>query len=213
MNWLTSMFGSSIGKKLMMAVTGLSFCGFLVAHLAGNLSITGGKDMFNAYALHLHSLGLFLTAAEWVLLTLAVIHVLTGITLFYGNLRARPIRYRVNRSAGRRTIGSATMPYTGLVLLAFVIFHLLNFHFVDKTQTTIYQIVSSTFQNPLYVSLYIAAMIVAALHVSHGFWSAFQTIGANHPKYMPFIRLLSVLLAMLFGVGFGFLPIFISITA
>jgi succinate dehydrogenase / fumarate reductase cytochrome b subunit len=207
------MFGSSIGKKLMMAVTGLSFCGFLVAHLAGNLSITGGKDMFNAYALHLHSLGLFLTAAEWVLLTLAVIHVLTGITLFYGNLRARPIRYRVNRSAGRRTIGSATMPYTGLVLLAFVIFHLLNFHFVDKTQTTIYQIVSSTFQNPLYVSLYIAAMIVAALHVSHGFWSAFQTIGANHPKYMPFIRLLSVLLAMLFGVGFGFLPIFISITA
>jgi succinate dehydrogenase / fumarate reductase cytochrome b subunit len=207
------MFGSSIGKKLMMAVTGLSFCGFLAAHLAGNLSITGGKDMFNAYAQHLHSLGLFLTAAEWVLLTLAVIHVLTGITLFYGNLRARPVRYRVNHSAGGRTIGSATMPYTGLVLLAFVIFHLLNFHFVDKTQTTIYQIVSSTFQNPLYVSLYIAAMIVAALHVSHGFWSAFQTIGANHPKYMPFIRLLSVLLAMLFGVGFGFLPIFISITA
>jgi succinate dehydrogenase / fumarate reductase cytochrome b subunit len=213
MSWLTSMFGSSIGKKLMMAITGLCFCGFLVTHLAGNLSITGGKDMFNAYAQHLHSLGPLLIAAEWVLLTLAVIHVLTGLILFYGNLRARPIRYRVNRSAGGRTIGSATMPYTGILLLAFVIFHLLNFHFVDKTHTTIYQIVSSTFQNPAYVALYIAAVIVAALHVSHGFWSAFQTIGANHPKYMPFIRFVSVLLAVLFGIGFGFLPIFISITA
>jgi succinate dehydrogenase / fumarate reductase cytochrome b subunit len=213
MNWLINTFKSSIGKKLLMALTGLSFCGFLSAHLAGNLTIYGGKESFNGYAEHLHSLGVILTVAEWGLLSMALIHVLTGLTLFYQNFIARPVRYRVNKSAGGRTIGSATMPYTGIVLLAFVIFHLLNFHFVDKTTTTIYDIVTSAFNNPLYVMFYAGAMVVAALHVSHGLWSALQTLGANHPKYMPMIRTLSLVFAMVVGIGFGLLPIYLSISA
>ncbi len=213
MNWLFRTLKSSVGKKLLMSITGLCFCGFLAGHLGGNLTIYGGKEMFNSYAEHLHGLGFLLTIAEWGLLTFALIHVLTGLTLFYQNYKARPVRYRVNKSGGGRTLGSSTMPYTGIILLAFVIFHLANFHFVDKTDTTIYAIVSDAFGNPLYVLIYIAAMVVAAVHVSHGFWSAFQTLGANHPKYMPLIQKVGLIFSLVVGIGFGALPIFISISA
>jgi succinate dehydrogenase / fumarate reductase cytochrome b subunit len=213
MNWLTTTLWSSVGKKLMMAVTGLGFCVFLAAHLAGNLTIYAGKDTFNAYAEHLHALGPLLTVAELGLLFFAIVHVATGATLFYQNFTARPVRYAVNRSAGGRTIGSATMPYSGFVLLLFVIFHLVNFHFVDKSNTTIFQIVASSFAKPGYVFVYVVAMIVAAIHVSHGFWSAFQTIGANHPRYMPYVRGASILFSVVVGIGFGCLPIYIMLIA
>lgn len=202
---------SSIGKKLLMAFTGLSFCGFLAGHLAGNLTIYGGKSAFNSYADHLHALGPLLTLAEWGLLVFALVHVSTGLILFYQNFTARTSRYVVNKRAGGRTIGSATMPYTGILLLAFIIFHLVNFHFVDKTNTTVYQIVTRTFENPIYVVIYILAMIVVALHVSHGLWSAFQTIGANHAKYMPFIMALSIVFSLAVGFGFGIIPLYLSI--
>jgi len=201
---------SSIGKKLLMALTGLAFCGFLAGHLAGNLTIYGGKDAFNSYAEHLHALGPVLTLAEWGLLLFAVVHACTGLILFYQNFRARTSRYVVNKKAGGRTIGSMTMPYTGILLLGFIILHLINFHFVDKTNTTIYQIVAQAFGNPLYVAIYILAMIVAALHVSHGLWSAFQTIGLNHIKYMPFIMALSIIFSLAVGFGFGIIPIYLS---
>jgi succinate dehydrogenase / fumarate reductase cytochrome b subunit len=211
MNWLTDTLWTSVGKKLMMAVTGLFFCVFLTAHLAGNLTIYAGKDAFNSYAEHLHSLGPLLTVAEWGLLLFAVIHVCTGLFLFYQNFKARPERYAVNKSAGGRTLGSATMPYTGVILLLFVIYHLFNFHFVDKTHTTIFEIVSTAFSNPSYVLIYTLAMVVAAVHVSHGFWSAFQTLGANHPKYTPFLRGLSLVFSVIVGIGFGFIPVYVSL--
>ena len=193
-----------------MALTGLAFCGFLAGHLAGNLTIYGGKEAFNSYAEHLHALGPVLTAVEWGLLFFALVHVCTGLALFYQNFVARTSRYVVNKRAGGRTIGSMTMPYTGILLLAFIIFHLMNFHFVDKTHTTIYQIVTQAFESPLYVVIYVLAMIVAALHVSHGLWSAFQTLGANHIKYMPFIMALSIMFSLAVGFGFGIIPIYLS---
>ena len=211
MNWLTNTFGSSVGKKLMMAVTGLFFCVFLVLHLAGNLTIYMGKDTFNSYAQHLHSLGPLLTLAEWGLLIFAVTHISTGLLLFYQNFKARPTRYAVNKRAGGRTLGSATMPYTGVFLLLFVIYHLFNFHFVDKTHTTIFQIVSNAFAQPSYVLIYTFAMIIASVHVSHGFWSAFQTLGANDPKYTPLLRGLSLVFSLIVGIGFGFIPIYVSL--
>ena len=209
MNWMIQTLWSSVGKKLLMALTGLSFCGFLAGHLAGNLTIYGGKNAFNSYAKHLHSLGPLLTLAEWTLLFFAVVHVCTGLILFYQNFTARTSRYAVNKKAGGRTIGSATMPYTGILLLVFIIFHLINFHFVDKSSTSIYQIVAQTFENPIYVVIYILAMIVVALHVSHGLWSAFQTIGLNHEKYMPFIMALSIVFSLAVGFGFGVIPIYL----
>ena len=211
MNWLTNTFGSSVGKKLMMAATGLFFCVFLVLHLAGNMTIYMGKDAFNSYAEHLHALGPLLVLAEWGLLIFAVIHISTGLFLFYQNFKARPTRYAVNKRAGGRTLGSATMPYTGVILLLFVIYHLFNFHFVDKTHTTIFQIVSTAFAQPSYVLIYTVAMIIAAVHVSHGFWSAFQTLGASHPKYTPLLRGLSLVFSLIVGIGFGFIPVYVSL--
>ncbi len=213
MNWLVKTLGSSIGKKLLMALTGLSFCGFLAGHLAGNLFIYGGRDAFNAYAEHLQSLRPLLTLAEAGLVLFALIHVMTGLLLFYQNWTARPDRYAVNKTAGGRTIGSATMPYTGVILLLFIIFHLFHFTFVDKTNQTIFDIVLISFQNPLYVTLYIVVMLIAAIHVSHGFWSAFQTVGLNHPKYMPLIQGLSLAFSIVVAAGFGFIPVYMSLMA
>jgi len=213
MHWLTSAFGSSIGKKLMMAITGLSFCGFLAVHLAGNLTVYGGGDAFNAYSATLHSMGPMLKIAETGLIFFAMVHIVTGIVLFFENLRARQVRYHVKKNAGGQTIGSATMPYTGILLLAFVIIHLYNFSFVDKADISIFEIVRAKFANPVYIVLYIAGMTVVAVHVSHGFWSAFQTIGANHPKYMPFFRKLSIAFSLIVGIGFGMLPIYFALMA
>jgi len=210
MQWIFNFFGSSVGKKLLMALTGVCFIGFLTGHLIGNLTLYGGRDAFNSYAEHLHALGPLITLAEWSLLTLAVIHVFTGMLLFLQNLKARPVRYAVNKSGGGRTISSALMPYTGFTILLFLIYHLLQFHFVDKTFTTIYDIVSLAFANVLNLSFYIAAMVVVALHIRHGFWSLFQTLGANHPKYMPIIMGGSLVLSLVFGIGFGFLPVYVS---
>jgi len=209
MNWLIQTIWSSIGKKLMMAVSGLCFCLFLVAHLAGNLTIYGGGDAFNAYAQRLHSLGPLLTIFNLGLIFFAIIHILTGLTLFIENLRARPDRYHMDERAGGRTWSSVTMPYTGLIILAFVISHLFNFTFIDKTNTTIFEIVSAAFANPVYIGIYVLAMVIVALHVRHGFWSAFQTIGANHPKYMRAIMVSSVLFGLLIGFGFGVLPLYV----
>jgi len=211
MNWLIQTLWSSVGRKLLMAVTGLCFCIFLMGHLLGNLTIYAGNEAFNAYAQRLHALGPLLTLAELGLLLFAIIHVATGLSLFYQNFKARPTRYKIQKRGGGRTIGSATMPYTGILLLGFIVLHLLNFHFVDKSQTTIAHIVTSAFSNPLYVIGYVAAMIVAALHVRHGFWSAFQTLGANHPKYMPAIMGLSIVLGLIVGFGFGLLPLYIAL--
>ena len=210
MNWLTKALGSSIGKKSLMAITGFCFLLFLAVHLAGNLTLYGGQALFNAYAEHLHSLGPLVRIFEIGLLSLALIHIITGLILFLGNLRARPTRYAVNKRAGGRTWGSATMPYTGLLVLCFVIMHLLNFHLVDKSQTTIYAIVAATFNQAGYVCLYVVAMLVVALHVRHGFWSLFQTLGANHPKYMPFVMRAAIVVSLLLVIGFGLIPIYIA---
>jgi len=210
MDWVIKTLGTAVGKKLLMAVTGLSFCGFLGAHLAGNLTLYSGADAFNSYAEHLHSLGPLLTVAELGLMTLFAVHVVTGLILWLQNRKARPERYAVDHSAGGRTLGSRTMPYTGLLILLFIIYHLMNFHFVDKSRTTIYAIVSGTFANPVQMVLYIAAMVVVAVHVSHGFWSLFQTLGANHPKYMPAIKVVGLVFALIVGVGFGFIPIYVG---
>jgi len=199
MNWFFKTFTASIGKKLVMAATGLIFCLFLFTHLIGNLMVYRGGDKLVAYSEHLHSLGLLINIAEWGLIIFALFHIYFATLLFFENWRARPVGYVVNKRAGGRTWSSDTMPYTGLYLLAFVIIHLINFHFADRSHQTIYQIVAQTFSHPGYVIFYVFSMIVAAFHVRHGLWSAFQTLGLNHPKYMPFIRKGSVVFGVIIG--------------
>ena len=210
MNWLLRTFSTSVGKKQIMGVTGLIFCLFLATHLVGNLTIYGGKRFFLSYVEHLHAWGYLVTAAEWGLLLFALLHVGVGLLLFYENFRARPVRYAVKKSAGGRTIGSATAPYSGILILIFLVVHLLMFRLVDKTVLDDFIILTRTFAQWGYVLFYIAGVVIVAFHVSHGFWSGFQTVGLNHPKYMPLIRQLSTAFGLVIGAGFGFIPIFVS---
>jgi succinate dehydrogenase / fumarate reductase cytochrome b subunit len=212
MIWVIRVFSTSIGKKQLMAVTGLLFLVFLTTHLLGNLSIYGGQGAFNAYAEHLHALGKLLVVAEVGLVVALLIHVTLAILLFFENRKARPVKYAVDKSGGGgRTFSSQMMPYTGLLILAFVGVHLatLSHHIVDQTNRTIFQIAYEVFSNKGFLVLYLASMVIVALHVRHGLWSAFQTVGANHPKYMPCIEKLSIVFAVIVGLGFGSLPLVI----
>ena len=136
MNWYLFLLGSSVGKKILMAVTGLCMIGFLAVHLLGNLMAFAGADAFNGYAAKLHSLQPYLSVFNIGLATLGLVHIVVGVILFFENLKARPTRYKVYKNPGGRTIGSNTMPYTGVLILVFVISHLLKFTFVDKSVTT-----------------------------------------------------------------------------
>ena len=209
MTWLFRTLSTSVGKKQLMAVTGLLFLMFLATHLLGNLSIYGGSLAFVAYAEHLHALGNLLVAAEVLMLAALLIHLSIAVVLFFQNRRARPVKYAVDQSGGGRTFSSQAMPYTGLLILAFLGVHLATFshHIVDQTSRNIFQIALAVFSQKLFLAIYLIGVIVVALHVRHGLWSAFQTVGANQPKYMPFIQKLSVVFAVIVAVGFGSLPL------
>ncbi len=210
MIWLFKTYNSSVGKKLVMALTGLGFCAFLVVHLIGNLTLFGGAEYFEAYVTKLHTLGPVIPVVNFALLVLGTVHVITGVLLFRENLIARPVRYKVKKNAGGRTIGSATMPYTGFFLLFFLAFHLLDFHFADKSGTTLHQIMVTVFSSPINIIFYTAATILTGVHASHGFWSAFQTMGINHTKYTPAIKGLAIAFSLVMAVGFGTLPFLLA---
>jgi len=209
MNWLFRTFISSAGKKQIMAVTGLGFCLFLATHLVGNLTLYGGRDFFLSYVDHLHALGYLVTAAEIGLIVCAVAHICTGLLLFLENSRARPVSYAVKKGAGGSTLGSTTAPYTGLLILVFIIVHLLTFRLLDKTGTNDYLLLTRTLDHFGWALFYVVGVVIVAVHVSHGFWSGFQTLGLNHPKYMPFIRKVSVVYSVVVGAGFASIPIFV----
>lgn len=213
MNWYLFILGSSVGKKMLMAVTGLGLIGFLSVHLLGNVMAFAGAEAFNGYAAKLHSLQPYLTVFNIGLAALGLIHIVVGIILFFENLKARPTKYEVFNNPGGLTIGSKTMAYTGVLILIFVILHLLKFTFVDKSVTPIYQQMAAAFANPAWVLMYVVAMVIVAVHISHGFWSMFQTFGINHPHYMPLIMKLGLVVTLVFGIGFGILPIYLLIIA
>ncbi|MEW6079464.1 MAG: succinate dehydrogenase cytochrome b subunit [Thermodesulfobacteriota bacterium] len=209
MNPLLTVFTSSIGKKLLMAVTGFCFCGFLVVHLIGNLTVYGGSETFSAYVEHLHSLGVLINVAELGLVLLALVHVTTGTVLFYQNWRSRPVRYAVRKSSGGRTIGSATMPYTGFFILVFLVIHLIGFRLEVNSGRSVYEIMTGAFTSPLTVAVYVMAVLVVAIHISHGFWSLFQTVGFNHAKYSPLIARAGLAFAAVVAAGFGLIPVYL----
>ena len=213
MNWYLFLLGSSVGKKMLMAVTGLGMICFLAVHLLGNMMAFAGAGAFNNYAKKLHSLEPYFTVFNIGLLTIGVVHIIVGFILFFENLKARPTKYEVFENPGGRTIGSNTMLYTGALILVFVVIHLVKFTFVDKSVTPIYQLMEATFANPLWTLMYVAAMVIVAVHISHGFWSLFQTFGINHPRHMPLIMKLGLVVTLVFGIGFGILPIYLLIIA
>ena len=209
-------FTSSIGKKQIMALTGFGLIGFTLTHLLGNFLILVGPDAFNFYAYKLTSNPL-IYVAEAALAGMFIGHILLAVLLKLQNSSARERSYFTKVKTGRgETFASSTMPYTGTVLLVFLIIHLLNFKFGSQYQVTVdgiqmrdlYRTVVEYFANPLYVSWYVFAMLCLGLHTSHGFHSMFQSWGINHPKYTPTIKTLAQAYGLFVAVGFSGLAIF-----
>ena len=199
-------FRSSVGQKVLMAISGAILSLFLFVHGVGNSMTFFGSDAFNSYAAKLHSLGVLVPLFELGLLAVFLLHIFLGITLFLQNNRARPFRYQVEKSSGGRTPGSRTMPYTGVVILIFLVVHLVNFHFTDHS-IPIADIVKNVLRQPLYAFFYISAMAVLALHISHGFWSLFQSLGINHPRYNAALRIGTLAAALLLSAVFMLIPL------
>lgn len=159
MSWFIQTFRSSLGKKYIMALTGLLLGGFLLVHTIGNSTIFWGRSAFNAYAHHLHSLGVLVPIFEICLYTIFFLHVITGCLLWLQNRKARGGKYEMLVNAGGRTIGSKTMIYTGAAIFVFILIHLVNFHFPVKTETkTISDFVTQVLNNPFFTLIYTAGI-------------------------------------------------------
>ena len=209
-------FTSSIGKKQITAITGLGLLGFTAVHLAGNLLLLAGSDSFNAYG---HTLvnNPFIGVVQLGLLAFFLIHISMAATVTLQNVSARGKRYYVKNRTGRgETIASMTMPYTGVILLVFIILHLINFKYGTHYETTVdgvvmrdlYKLVVEYFANPLYVAWYVFAMLALGLHTGHGLQSSLQTWGLNHPKYTPTVKVISVAYGIAVAIGYSSLAIF-----
>ena len=199
-------FTTSIGKKTVMALTGLSLGFFLLAHLMGNITSFFGRQAFNNYAEHLHSIGSLINFFEAGLLSIFLLHIIFATTLYFENLSARPERYKISKKAGGSTLGSKTMPFTGVIILAFVVLHLKTFHFADNN-ILVADLVRQNFQSPLMIFLYITGLSALIIHTSHGFWSIFQSLGLNHPKYNTFIHTGALVLSITGGIIFILIPL------
>ncbi|MBI4051613.1 MAG: succinate dehydrogenase cytochrome b subunit [Elusimicrobia bacterium] len=196
---------SSIGKKVLVALAGLFLCLFLVTHLAGNLFLLVGENAFNHYAEALEKNPL-LIVAEFGLAALFLIHILVSLQVKYEDRRARPIGYLQQKSKGGSSWGSRTMIFSGLLLLVFLVVHIKTFKFGDAGEG-LFRLVVTAFQNKFYVAFYVLAMSALGLHLSHGFQSAFQTLGVEHPGYTPWIKKAGCFFSALIAGGFALLPL------
>ncbi len=216
-NWLWS----SVGKKFIMALTGLAMIVFLVEHLTGNLLLLNpNPDPYNKYAHFLISLGWFILAAEFILIAILLFHMVSGISVALGKRKARPKGYVKSANAGgpsKKNAASTTMIYTGLLIFVFLIIHLKTFKFGPYYPTTVngvemrdlHQLVVEVFQKPGYVIWYVFSMVFLGFHLRHGFWSAFQSLGVHHPRLTPLIYTIGILTAVILAVGFLAIPVWI----
>ncbi|MFA6093938.1 MAG: succinate dehydrogenase cytochrome b subunit [Elusimicrobiota bacterium] len=198
---------SSIGRKQIAALTGLMLVGFLCGHLAGNFLLYKGMEAFNHYSEFLQSQTL-LPVIELGLLAVFLTHICMALWLTWENWRARPERYEVRESAGGRTWGSATMIWTGLFLLGFLLFHVSTFRLIEaEDEAGIFGVVVAWFQSVPVVVFYLCALTALGLHLSHGVQSAFQTFGAEHPNATPVIKPAGLAFAVFLAAAFGLMPL------
>jgi len=207
----------SIGKKILMAVTGFVSFGYVVGHMAGNLQIFLGQDQLNTYAEALHSLGGLLWVIRFALLLFFVTHIWLGIQLKVENYAARPTAYAHNATV-QASLSSRTMIWTGLTVLSFFVYHILHFtarvtnpqylKLVDaEGRSDVYSMVIYGFQNPLISIVYIISVGLVAFHISHGFSSMFQSIGWTEEAYRGKLNALGIIISILIFLGFSAVPV------
>lgn len=210
MRRLGDALASSVGKKVVMGLTGLLLVGFLVEHLHGNLKLYEGReeDAFREYVEFLQGFGPLLLIAEIGLALLFLAHIYLAFRLTLENLQARKQRYVVRSNRGASSFGSVSMFFTGALILGYLIKHLLDFRFDGQFFDDPYGVVSAKLSHPGHAVVYLVASIVVGIHLSHGFRSAFQSIGVNHPRWNPLLVWLGRILALAFAIGFASFPIY-----
>ena len=221
---LSKAIWSSVGKKFLMALTGLAMAIFLIEHLSGNLLLfSENPDPFNKYSHFLISFGWLIIVAELILIAILIFHIISGVAIAIGKKKARPVKYHKTAKAGnpsKKTIASTTMIYTGVLIFVFLVIHLKTFKFGPYYTTTVdgvkmrdlHRLVIEVFQEPGYVIWYVAALVFLGFHLRHGFWSALQSLGAYHPRYTPIIYTIGIILAVVLAAGFIGIPIWIFFT-
>jgi succinate dehydrogenase / fumarate reductase cytochrome b subunit len=210
------LLADSIGRKVVMAITGLLMVLFVVGHLLGNLSIFAGANGINTYAEKLHGMPAVVWVTRLVMLTAVLLHLVISIQITLENRAASPVRYAVDRKL-RATFAGRNMIWTGLWLGAFIVAHL--FHFTIRSfpgmvlvqdalgRFDVFAMVTDSFGHLLTAVTYVISMVMLFLHLSHGIQSTFQSLGLNNPKTMPgFVRFGGVL-SVIFLLGYGAIPV------
>lgn len=223
----TGLLKSSLSKKYLMALTGLFLCLFLVGHLIGNLQlfISGeeGVQAFNEYA-HFMTTNPVVKLLSYLTYASIVFHAVNGFIITIQNRRARPVKYVVEKGSANSSWSSRNMALLGTVLLVFIVTHMQHFwyemHFgsvgVDESgvkdlHTEVMTFFSSEYNEYALVltSLYVLAMASMAFHLNHGFQSAFQSLGLNHPKYTPIVKKLGLAFSILVPAAFALIPVYL----
>jgi succinate dehydrogenase / fumarate reductase cytochrome b subunit len=211
---------TSVGQKILMACTGLALCGFLIAHLAGNLKLLAGESSFNEYALTLHSLGPILAAAEVGLFALFVAHIGLAVSTAAMNRMARKKEYSMKETKQglfvlTGGVASNWMMVTGILVLVFLVVHITDMKLksnpgVDyssafnssKIPDNEFRVVRAVLATPLNFAVYVIGLFALGIHLSHGVASALQTLGVNHKRWNPILRLASIVFAWSIAAGF-----------
>lgn len=215
-----SFFSSSIFRKQVVALTGLVMVGFILGHMAGNLLIYLGPNVFNDYADKLASLGELLWIIRTGLVISILVHIYFTVKLTRENSKSRRTRYEVYTPNADNKFARTTMIYSGILLFCFLILHLTDFTLADKEgaasvlgaqKLRLFGLVWNSFLHPWRDLVYILAVCSVGLHLSHGIQSFIQTIGFNHPRYTPWILKASVILGIIVAVGFSSIPVYVMV--
>jgi succinate dehydrogenase / fumarate reductase cytochrome b subunit len=213
-------FSSSVGTKILIGATGLALFLYLVVHIAGNLMVFFGPATFNKYAYTLEGNPL-LPMVEIGLLLIFLLHIYKTVRMFIANNQARPVRYVKKRYAGppsRKSLASSTMIVSGLWLFIFVIIHVKAFRYGTEYPwpaggRDLYRLELENFASPFVVAFYLISMVIVGSHLWHGIASAFQSLGADQPRWTPRVLVFGKTVAVLIAVGFMVIALWAHFTA
>ena len=211
MSRLRLLWDSSVGKKIVMAATGLIWVAYLITHVLANLLVFQGPDKINAYSAFLHGTGGALWGARLVLIAALVLHVIAAIQLADRRKEARPTGYAAGRDPQVSTWASRTIRWGGALILLFLVYHILHFTIgtahPDFVEGDPYHNVAAGFRSLPVVVLYLIAMGAVGLHLYHGLWSSGRSLGVSPPAPRPLRRTVALVLALLVWLGFSAIPI------
>jgi len=217
MRRVVALYRSSVGKKILMAFTGFLWFGFLIGHVAGNLKAFQGAQVFDEYAHHLRVIGEpilpykgFLWIFRAVMITAFLVHVYLSWQTSRQSWAARTTKYRKKENQNF-DFASSFMRWGGVLILAFLVFHILHMTtgtlHPDFREGEAYHNLVTGLSSPLVAGFYLLAMVAILVHLYHGVWSMFQTLGANHPKYAAMRRPIAVIVSIVIFLGFISIPV------